>query len=193
MGDQPRFIVDVMLGSLAKWLRLLSFDTLYFRKIDDNELIKIARYEQRLIITKDSALASTKKTRDCIFITSESLPEQLREALAALRNRGQFASEGFSAIGDTSVTYKPEVADRAGEITAMSDYRQQLTIVARCVKCNGLLIRVDKASISGEIPEHVFLKHTYFLKCTNCSKVYWEGSHRIKMAAMIKEVLTRLG
>ncbi|MGO9614042.1 MAG: Mut7-C RNAse domain-containing protein [Dissulfurispiraceae bacterium] len=193
MGEQPRFIVDVMLGSLAKWLRLFSFDTLYFRKIDDNELIKIARYEQRLLITRDSTLASTKKTRDCILITSETLPDQLKEVLAALRNRGQLVFESFSTVGDTAVTDKPEVPGRVGEMTAMSYYRQQLTSVSRCVRCNGLLMQIDKASISGEIPEHVFLKHTFFLKCTNCSKIYWEGSHSIKMAAMIKEVLTQLG
>ena len=38
MTDNPSFAADVMLGSLAKWLRIMGFDTLYFRVIDDNEL-----------------------------------------------------------------------------------------------------------------------------------------------------------
>jgi len=45
MSGQPCFIADVMLGTLAKWLRILGFDTLYFKNIDDSELIKIAKQE----------------------------------------------------------------------------------------------------------------------------------------------------
>ena len=43
MDPNPkRFLADVMLGRLAKWLRILGYDTLYFRDMDDRELIRLS-------------------------------------------------------------------------------------------------------------------------------------------------------
>ena len=50
------FFVDAMLGNLAKKLRLLGFDSLYSSNIEDEELLKIAREENRVIVTKDTPL-----------------------------------------------------------------------------------------------------------------------------------------
>jgi hypothetical protein len=38
--DHPRFIVDVMLGSLARWLGALDLDAAYDRAIEDAELVE---------------------------------------------------------------------------------------------------------------------------------------------------------
>ncbi|RLF20494.1 MAG: hypothetical protein DRM97_07655, partial [Thermoprotei archaeon] len=46
-----------MLGSLARWLRILGVDTLYPRDYSDEELIMLARREKRVIITRDKKLA----------------------------------------------------------------------------------------------------------------------------------------
>ena len=41
--DQPKFIADCHLGKLAKYLRIMGVDTLFFPQIEDDELIAIAQ------------------------------------------------------------------------------------------------------------------------------------------------------
>ena len=53
---KPKFIADCHLGKLAKYLRVMGFDTLYFNSIDDNDLIEIADREERIILTRDKEL-----------------------------------------------------------------------------------------------------------------------------------------
>lgn len=81
MSEQPRFIADAMLGSLSKWLRILGFDTLYFKVIDDKELIKIARQEHRILLTRDTGLIRRNKIDHYILITSNEISGQLKEVL----------------------------------------------------------------------------------------------------------------
>ncbi len=76
-----------MLGSLAKWLRIMGYDTLYFRSIDDSELVRIAIQEQRIILTRDTGLAKTKKTSQIILIHSNYTSEQLKEVLLFIKKK----------------------------------------------------------------------------------------------------------
>ena len=74
-----KFIVDVMLGRLATWLRLLGHDVMYDRGMDDRQLIRRAQEEERTIITRDAGLARRKAARHCIFITNDRIVDQLAE------------------------------------------------------------------------------------------------------------------
>ncbi len=51
-----RFIVDAMLGKLARWLRLAGKDTIYIADIADDKLLEIAISEDRIILTSDAEL-----------------------------------------------------------------------------------------------------------------------------------------
>ena len=51
-----KFIADAMLGSLARKLRILGFDTTYYRAGDDKGMLKLAKRERRLILTSDKSL-----------------------------------------------------------------------------------------------------------------------------------------
>ena len=74
-----KFIVDVMLGRLATWLRLLGHDVLYDRGMDDRQLIRRAQEEERMIITRDTGVLRRKAARHCIFIASDHITDQLAE------------------------------------------------------------------------------------------------------------------
>jgi uncharacterized protein len=74
-----KFIADVMLGRLATWLRLMGHDVLYDRQMEDRQIIRIAQEQGRTIITRDTGLLRHKAVRDCIFITSDHILEQLAE------------------------------------------------------------------------------------------------------------------
>ena len=72
-----KFICDDMLGTLAKWLRILGYDTLYGAKNDD-ELLKISKQENRILLTRDKNLYErTKNKSSSLYIKSMSLQEQL--------------------------------------------------------------------------------------------------------------------
>lgn len=79
MAPEPKFIVDAMLGKLAKWLRIAGYDTLYFRAGNQRELIEKAREEGRVILTRDTRLISRKGLPANLFIQSDLPAEQLRE------------------------------------------------------------------------------------------------------------------
>jgi uncharacterized protein with PIN domain len=53
-----KFIADVMLGRLAKRLRLRGIDVLYDDRFDDNSIIRISLQQNRVILTRDNGLAS---------------------------------------------------------------------------------------------------------------------------------------
>jgi uncharacterized protein with PIN domain len=56
-ASSTAFIVDAMLGSLARKLRIFGFDTAYFRTGSDEDLIAQAFTERRILVTSDRALS----------------------------------------------------------------------------------------------------------------------------------------
>jgi uncharacterized protein with PIN domain len=76
----PAFIADCHLGKLAKYLRFMGFDTLYFAQIDDNDLIDLANDERRVILTRDRELYERKKA-ECILLKTVAMEEQLKEVI----------------------------------------------------------------------------------------------------------------
>ena len=52
----PRFVLDVHLGRLAAYLRMLGFDTLYQNRCADDCLAEVARNERRILLTRDVGL-----------------------------------------------------------------------------------------------------------------------------------------
>jgi len=79
MSNKPSFIVDAMLGNLAKKLRLLGYDSFYSSNIEDEDLLNKAKTEKRIIITKDVQLLHTAKKMDIpqVKITSNDEIEQI--------------------------------------------------------------------------------------------------------------------
>lgn len=95
-SNYPAFIADAMLGRLARWLRILGYDTLYNKDISDSDLIRIARQEGRIIITRDRGITAKKTIRGYIFITSDYISDQLREVFQTLSIRGFPRPEPFT-------------------------------------------------------------------------------------------------
>ncbi len=78
-----KFIADVMLGRLAKRMRLLGFDVLYERTLNDNEIIRLSLEQDRVILTRDTALAERPLASNHVFISHDALQEQVRQILVA--------------------------------------------------------------------------------------------------------------
>jgi uncharacterized protein with PIN domain len=76
-----KFLVDRMLGKLAKELRMLGYDTIYYRGEDARQLIQLARQEGRVILTRSAKLLP-QKPEDRIFRVTEDRPcLQLKELI----------------------------------------------------------------------------------------------------------------
>jgi uncharacterized protein with PIN domain len=80
-GERLRFVADVMLGRLAKWLRIAGFDVIYSNRISDNELVEISNREDRILLSRDTRLLVRKSVRHFIFLESQNLQDQLKQVL----------------------------------------------------------------------------------------------------------------
>ncbi len=140
-----KFIADVMLGRLAKWMRLWGFDVLYDRTMSDNEIIRISLEQNRVILTRDTGLANRPLASNHLFIESDNVREQL---------------------GQLMKTFHREKIP--GPLT-------------RCSVCNTPLSPASKQDIRDFVPPYVYEKNNSFLRCENCGKVYWKGTHVKKM------------
>jgi uncharacterized protein with PIN domain len=80
--EEPRFVADVMLGRLARWLRALGYDTLYLRDALDRRLLAVALADRRRLLTRDAALA--RRAREAgLLVRAEELDAQIREVTVA--------------------------------------------------------------------------------------------------------------
>lgn len=77
-----RLVCDHMLGTLAKWLRFMGYDTVYPGPLGDTELLAFAAREDRFLLTRDKELAS--RSPRALRIRSDDLEEQIREVASAL-------------------------------------------------------------------------------------------------------------
>ena len=80
----PQFVVDSMLGRLARWLRILGFDTWYFREIDDRELLNLHAETGRTLLTRDTHLVQCRGVGRHVLVESDGWEDQLRQVVAAL-------------------------------------------------------------------------------------------------------------
>jgi len=80
----PRFLCDVMLGRLARWLRTLGHNAAYDHAADDPELLRRAARERRILVTRDTRLAAGRSGPRTVLLHANDTPAQLRELVDAL-------------------------------------------------------------------------------------------------------------
>lgn len=149
------FILDVHLGKLARLLRVLGFDTLYRNDYDDDEIVRIARTDHRIVLTRDRRLLYSGAVTHGRWIHSTDGREQAREVL-----------ERFNLFGC-------------------------LHLFLRCPDCNGLLAPVEKLDIADRLELLTNKYYDEFVQCTDCGKIYWQGSHHECLAEKISSILRR--
>ncbi|MCK4319581.1 Mut7-C RNAse domain-containing protein [Candidatus Micrarchaeota archaeon] len=75
---KKEFIADAMLGDVARWLRMMGFDTLYVT-FEDEKIIALAEKEKRIILTRDRELCerALKKGIKCVLCPFAELDSML--------------------------------------------------------------------------------------------------------------------
>ena len=99
-----------MLGGLARWLRMLGYETEYDSKADDNSLLRSSKTPETVLLTRDEELhkrAVGKKIRSVLVLgdTEEDRLAQLRRTL------------GISLEIEMSATRCPECGAELHEIS----------------------------------------------------------------------------
>jgi len=92
--ESPKFIVDINVGKLARWLRMMGYDTLRFDGDDDWRMIITALREGRIMITRDTQIMKrsviTSGRLKTILITGDEPELQMQQVLEALNLDCQF-------------------------------------------------------------------------------------------------------
>lgn len=154
-ANEPRFVLDVHLGQLANYLRMLGFDTLYRNDYDDPTLASIADTEQRILVTRDRRLLMRRQITLGYFVRARLPKQQISELLTRF------------------------------------DLLDFETKVARCISCNGIIQRVEKAEIEAQLLPLTRQHYDDFFQCQSCKKIYWEGSHFEQMQELITDFRSR--
>ena len=83
-----KFVADNNVGKLARWLRLIGYDTLLFRQKNDSQMIRTALSEGRVILTKDSQFMRRRLVTSgrikAIHIKQDNPKLQVQELVQAL-------------------------------------------------------------------------------------------------------------
>jgi hypothetical protein len=156
-----KFIADSMLGRLARWLRLLGCDTLYYPLIEDRRLIRIASEEDRVLITRDTRLVRMRGLKHFLLLSENDPFEQLKKII-------------------TTFDLNPFELRKGGFETCP---------YSRCSLCNTLLEDIHKEQAKPHVPEYVYHTSERFRQCPTCGKFYWKGTHPEKLRKKLMEIL----
>jgi hypothetical protein len=151
-----KFILDVHLGKLAKYLRLFGFDTFYRKDYDDNEIIRLALSDKRIILTRDIDLLKNKLVTHGYWVRSQIPMKQLNEVIQRF------------------------------------DLKNEFRIFTRCIECNGLIDQVSKQEILPRLLPMTRRYYRKFFRCTDCDRIYWQGSHYKRMKEYVKDLMNEL-
>jgi uncharacterized protein with PIN domain len=125
-----KFLADNMLGRLATWLRLLGYDTAYLPTADDHELARVARAEDRILLTRDVELTRRRGVR-YLLIESEKVSEQLRQVFPEFHLTARAA---FSRCAECNVVLESVSKDQVREQVPPYVLQTQ-TRFLRCHRC----------------------------------------------------------
>jgi hypothetical protein len=129
---EPRFVVDVNLGRLARLLRVLGLDVWWSSDADDATLAHISLDEQRILLTRDRGLLKRRAITHGLFVHSQDPEEQTLEVIRRLdlRQRLSPLSRCLHCNGKLAVVAKHEVVDQLEPLT-----RQYYEEFSRCAEC----------------------------------------------------------
>jgi len=147
-----RFIADDHAAKLARWLRLLGYDTLHFPEIADRDLADLASSEGRIVLTRDTTLSQRFPAVEVFRLEDE---DPFRQLAAVIRH--------FNLDCEAHA-------------------------FTRCMMCNTPLDAVDKETCRDEVPPKAFARCGQFARCQGCRKLYWDGTHYLRMKERLAEL-----
>ncbi len=132
---RPKFIVDGNVGRLATWLRIMGYDAAFPRNASDNELVRLAQKENRVLITRDSGFLLRRAVRlgqlRMLYVVADDLRGQLRQLIRELHLN---QDSGFSRCLRCNEPLAP--VDKAAVVDQIPDYvARTQTVFSQCSSC----------------------------------------------------------
>ncbi len=78
---KPKFICDVHLGKLARYLRMMGFDVLYKNSLTDEEIVNLSQKEKRAILTRDRGILKRNEVTHGYFVRGSEVENQTEEII----------------------------------------------------------------------------------------------------------------
>jgi uncharacterized protein len=131
---KPKFILDVHLGTLAKYMRMLGLDTLYQNNYEDEEIVKISLKEKRTILTKDRGILKRSEVTHGYWIRSSITMDQLIEVINRFDLKEQIKELSRCLICNSLLKRisKEKVIDRLPR--KVKEYQQEFYYCENCDK-----------------------------------------------------------
>jgi uncharacterized protein len=135
---EPRFVVDVNLGRLARLLRLLGLDVRFDRDLDDEALARISRDERRVLLTRDRGLLKRRQVTHGLFVREDGPFDQVVVVVTRLELAGRLApfTRCLRCGGLLSPVDKADVLDQLEPLT-----KRHYDDFHRCESCGQLYWR----------------------------------------------------
>jgi uncharacterized protein len=129
---EPRFVVDVHLGRLARLLWLLGFDARWANDLDDDTLAGISATEHRILLTRDRGLLKRRRVTHGLFVRPDPPVEQVAELVRRLDLGDRLApfTRCLRCGGELAAVAKAEVEERLEPLT-----RRHVHEFHRCGAC----------------------------------------------------------
>ncbi len=129
---EPRFVLDVHLGTLTRRLRLLGFDCWYRTDADDTELARVAVDDRRILLTRDRGLLMRRVISHGYCPRSDDPELQALEVIRRFDLTGRMAplTRCVNCNGGLTPVDKAEVLDQLPPRT-----RVEFDDFARCERC----------------------------------------------------------
>ena len=110
----PLFVLDVHLGKLASFLRMLGFDAAYSPLFSDEELVTISLQERRVLLSNDRALLRDPRLERASTVEAHDAREQIREVVRrfSLEKMVRPLTRCLRCNALLTPIAKPEVIDR---------------------------------------------------------------------------------
>jgi uncharacterized protein with PIN domain len=88
LAGELKFIADINVGKLARWLRMMGYDTVIFDGDDDQQMVLAALNEDRVILTRDTQVMKRGVIANgrlrAVLLTSDDAEQQIRQVMEAL-------------------------------------------------------------------------------------------------------------
>lgn len=114
-----RLIFDEMLKRTATWCRIFGVDSGHIRDVSDSEIIKTAKKEGRILVTRDEKLAETAKNAgiDTVLLSSDDLSEQLNQLKSELGGIFTFPEKTRcpACNGELEIVEKEKIKEKVAE------------------------------------------------------------------------------
>ena len=66
--------------------------------------------------------------------------------------------------------------------------RSDLRPFSRCIACNTDIVPIDREEVRGRVPDYVWQRHRAFHRCDSCRRIYWAGSHHLRMGNRLEAI-----